>query len=636
MANAYSAPTFVLDSDTNVAGLTALKGSACAATDNICITVNASGVPATFTQEANLTCAQFGIGFGAINGASGSVGRFIQNDGVVLTLAASTKVYFRTGSTWLANGTLRTIATSTGAADQTATSAHANNRDLNVGGEWWRLMPSLTGWRFDVTAITNTTSVTCTADPRWQYLAVGETVEIRTRADGTLKGTKVISAMSATSLSWASGAVSVTAADAVYKVISATDKVYALSGTTFAFGDGTTSAWNNNGGAIPVGGATIKQPGIVVTSAGTTDIDFASLDTGSGLFAWVGVAMYGVKPSTQWWGSHLYQTNHDSAFADCTFRGLAGSGITIAYGCTATLNNCSGVSSGNYGIYVATGCTITINNCAFVSSGNYGTYIGGGCTVTLNNCSGVSSGSAALYVERGCTVTLNNCAGTSSSNYGIYINYGCTITINNCAFVSSGGQGFYSSTENPNLRLLGCRIVGASAPVNTRSIDGGAIFAYRNAATGDTGTLKWGASDMDIGGRPYGTSIGLSTQNAWVITPACWVPGLAAYGATTVSTTLNGGTVATQYRVSHDYGKTYTAWADVPATITDTPDVIGEYFQVRIAKTDAGVNEPVHSGLSVVTTFAAGWTMPALTPLAKVTSAGSPIGCRFIRGMGLR
>ena len=637
MANVYSAATFVLDTDTNVAGLTALKGSACAATDNVCIKANASGVPATLTQESNLTCAQLNIGFGAINGASGSVGRFAQNSGVVLTLAASTKVYFRTGSTWVANGTFTTILTSTGAADQTATSAHANNRDLYVGGEWWKLMPALTGWRFDVTAITNTTSITCTTDPRNQFLAVGETVDIRTKADGALKGTKVISAMTATSISWASGAVSVTAADAVYKTIAATDKVYAMSGTTVTFGDGTASAWNNNGGAIPANAATVKQPSITLTSAGTTDTDFASMDTGSGYFGWTGVAMYGVKPSTQTWGSHLYQSGYDNIFTGCTFRGLAGNGLRSDSGCVLTLANCLSVSLGSAGTALNNGCSATLTDCSCVSSASNGLAVTNGGKGVARGCIISSANNVSMQVSNLSSIGLTNCNISSVASYGLWLYNRCTGTITGSTISSAVAQGIVAERANSYLLLLGCRLVGTNNNIiSSRSIDGGSIVAYRDALTGDTGTLKWGTSDMDIGGTPYGNAIGLPTKDAWIATPACWVPGLAAYGAATITTTLNGGTVATQYRVSHDYGKTYTAWADVPATITDTPNVSGEYFQFRIAKTDAGANEPIHSGVSVVTTFAAGWTMPALTPLAKITAAGSPIGCRFIRGMGLR
>jgi len=120
-------------------------------------------------------------------------------------------------------------------------------------------------------------------------------------------------------------------------------------------------------------------------------------------------------------------------------------------------------------------------------------------------------------------------------------------------------------------------------------------------------------------------------EDEYVTTPACEVKGLSAYGATTITTTLNGGTVATQYRVSHDYGLTWTAYAAVPATITDSPNQDGEYIQFRVSKTDSGATVPVHSGISVVVTFVNGWTMPALSP--SIITAAPVIGSRVVRGV---
>ena len=561
MANSFSAPTFVIDTDTNVAGLTALKGSPCSATDNICIKANAAGVPATLTIDANLTCLSLNIGYGAVNAGSASYGACVISDNVVVTFAATAKVYLRTGSRWTCNGTLRSLGTGTGADDQTVTALHANNQDVQVAGVWWQLVNDLTGRRFDVTASTNTTSVTCTTDPRMMFLAVGDTVEIRTRADGTLKATKVISAMTATSLSWASGNVSVTSGDSVYKAYAGTDKVYSMSGTTITFGDGTASAWNNNGGARPALNDTITQPGITLTCADMTEANKA-VSTGGwgGRLAWTGVCMNGIAPDAS--NGHLYR--YSSAVLDqCSFRSVSNVGI-------------------------------------------YGQSV---CTMTLTNCTGTSSSNVGIYGQSGCTMTLTNCTGTSSSSYGIYGYYGCKITA-----------------------MRGCRATGTPPLALRGDVGGVSIVAYRNAVSGDAGAIEWQACDQDLANTyPLGSSLGLPVQNAWVTTPAAAIPGLASYGAVTITTTLNGGTVSTQFRCSHDYGATWTDWAELTTVAIDavTPNAYGEWIQFRVAKTDAGANMPVHSGVSVVCTFVNGWTSP-VPPTG--TQNGPVIGSPIIKG----
>lgn len=72
-----------------------------------------------------------------------------------------------------------------------------------------------------VSAATNTTSVTCATDPRDTDLWVGATIEIRTKATQVVVTTKVITFMTATSISWAWGDVSVTTAESVYLPIPA-------------------------------------------------------------------------------------------------------------------------------------------------------------------------------------------------------------------------------------------------------------------------------------------------------------------------------------------------------------------------------------------------------------------------------
>jgi hypothetical protein len=67
-----------------------------------------------------------------------------------------------------------------------------------------------------VSAATNTTSITCATDPRETDLWVGATIEIRTKATQVVVATKVITEMTATSISWAWGNVSVTTAQSIY------------------------------------------------------------------------------------------------------------------------------------------------------------------------------------------------------------------------------------------------------------------------------------------------------------------------------------------------------------------------------------------------------------------------------------
>jgi hypothetical protein len=72
------------------------------------------------------------------------------------------------------------------------------------------------GERVAVSVASNTTSITCATDPRDTDLWVGATIEIRTKATNVLVATKVITAMTETSISWAWGNVSVTVAESVY------------------------------------------------------------------------------------------------------------------------------------------------------------------------------------------------------------------------------------------------------------------------------------------------------------------------------------------------------------------------------------------------------------------------------------
>jgi parallel beta-helix repeat protein len=303
------------------------------------------------------------------------------------------------------------------------------------------------------------------------------------------------------------------------------------------------------------------------------------------------------------------------------------------------MSGCLCTSNSNYALQLVSYChNAALTNCIGRSMSLYGIYLMTACAnVVLTNCTGSSVSSWGMALASGSdNCTLTGCTGSSLASFGISLADASPVTATNCTFSDSyhatNAAFRVSASFVKNVRLLGCRL-SATVPLTLQNTyGGGAIMAFRSAASGDAGLLKWFASDMDLtGSYPLGTSLGLPTKDLWVETPACWVPGLSAYGATTITTTLNGGTVATQYRVSHDYGLTYSAYAAVPATITDSPNQDGEYIQFRVSKTDSGATVPVHSGISVVVTFVNGWTMPALSP--SIITAAPVIGSRVVRGV---
>lgn len=87
MANSYSAPNFNIDTSTNVAGLTGLKGSAPALTDHIYIYNGA-----TLTVESSLSILKIWLGqtSGGAAGAGNRYGLLTQNAGVKITFAGNT------------------------------------------------------------------------------------------------------------------------------------------------------------------------------------------------------------------------------------------------------------------------------------------------------------------------------------------------------------------------------------------------------------------------------------------------------------------------------------------------------------------------------------------------------------------
>lgn len=86
MANSYIAPHFNIDTNTNVAGLTVLKGAAPALTDEIWVYNGA-----TLTIEQNLSILQVNLGRTSAGAAPGGqrYGHFVQNAGTKITWAGA-------------------------------------------------------------------------------------------------------------------------------------------------------------------------------------------------------------------------------------------------------------------------------------------------------------------------------------------------------------------------------------------------------------------------------------------------------------------------------------------------------------------------------------------------------------------
>ena len=113
------------------------------------------------------------------------------------------------------------------------------------------------------------------------------------------------------------------------------------------------------------------------------------------------------------------------------------------------------------------------------------------------------------------------------------------------------------------------------------------------------------------------------TKDENYTTAPAWIPGLVAYGAVTVTCTRPGGsTTAEEYSVSHDGGFTWTDWAAVGASISDTPNLTGEYIKFRVKKTDSGTSIPYYTSIVVACTFSTGWVAPTAWAINKTFLGG--------------
>ena len=98
----YVSPVFTLDTDTNIAGLTAVKGSAPNILDYVCIK---SG--ATITIESSVGLAQINVGYTGINATGPDSGHLVINADVTLTLPDESQLAICPGSDMVCNGTIR-------------------------------------------------------------------------------------------------------------------------------------------------------------------------------------------------------------------------------------------------------------------------------------------------------------------------------------------------------------------------------------------------------------------------------------------------------------------------------------------------------------------------------------------------
>lgn len=635
MSNVYNAPDFTIDTDVAASGLAAIKGSAVAATDNIIIKMNATtAIAPTFTIDQDLTVRSIVIGYTSLTRGTGSRGKVVVNDNVNVKLAdVGYALAGAQGSSINFNGTLRSIGTSNGAADQSFAQRSAYNRAVAIDGVWWRWVPALTGERVAVTASTNTTTITCTTDPRKTGLYIGAPIEIRTRSTGALVASKTVTVMTATSVGWASGNVSVTANESVYLPIAADEKVYTISGGNVIFGDGNASAYNNNGGAIPANGATIQQCGI--TLGGTTA---AGCELRSYLkTACSGVEFYWLSNATN--VSYFQQGFSANTFTNCAFRDNVNNGLLLYNTGAPVITNCVAFANGVNGI--------TINQCpdhivngmlgyanvsyALLSqgshrhkwydaeacyNGSHGMYTNSTWNGYLEDCLSHHNGGGGILVGYGCSnVTVLRGVAYNCYNQGMYCIYQSQAKFLDCVSHDCTSNGMYSSADCDS-RFFNCRQYSNTYSTVHNMVKAGSpsIIAYRSTSSGDTGQILWNPVEQ-YDGKSTGSAYYLDTKDEWLYSSPSPIPGLASYSNISLAgTSYNGSTATWQWRYSHDNGRTWSDWAtfvngqDISAVV---PDLESEMIQFRVSKTDSGTGAYQAISANASCTFATGWTCPA-------------------------
>lgn len=587
MANTYSANTFTITESTNVAGLTALKGSAPAVTDNILVTG-----AATLTVEQSLTCRQLTAGFGAIDGASpsGLPSTILVPDNLTtITLADGQRLQIAEDCLLDIRGAMRPIGTGTGAAGQSYPLRHAESVSVAVDGRWWVWLPWLTGRRVTCGTTSASSTINVDFDPRRRGIRIGHVIDIRDHTTGALVGTRTVSALAATTITVTGGTITTSSAHAVYLPIAADEQVYTIVGSNAVFGDGVVSAWNVNGGAVPPVGATITMPGVVIRSSATT--------TGWRMWNFRGrmVASGCAFVNANTGGDNLW-CYHDGVMnaTDCAFEApRLATGIDTRLGGRSHYTRCVVHNSAGPGFqFAGGGMDFSATDCLSYSN------VGIGFSGLLNGTNIFLRGCRALH-NAGATYAIN------SSFRGI--------TIVDCEGIGPSGASFTNGGHSG--RIVRGRHVGGLSFV---SVTGNSYSYTRTAETGHAGQILQPMMDIPAGNDT--TAVRLRRDSVVLVTPGVWytahpmhLPGLSAYGGTVNNWTLNGGTIQTQWRRSADYGHTWTDWADLPGTITATPDLYGECLQFRARRTDGGVevNTPRWWFVVVNCTFHSTWTEPA-------------------------
>ena len=446
MANTYAASVFTIDTSTNIAGLIALKGSALALSDNICIKNGA-----TLTIEQDLFCNDLCVGYAERPTTTVTRGILIVNDGVVITQQYNGRFTASAMAKVTINGTMHTIGTSTGAADQQYTTYHNSsgasyNGAIQINGAWWRRVRSLTGRVLDCGVTTNSTNVVISnGDPR-RWVSRGDVISIINRNTGEVLVSNrfITSLVSATYITISGAAVTTTTDHSVYVTWSADHNIFELDETTgiISFGDGTPSAWNNNGGAIPPIGGEIKQPGILWRSSLDTQHAIAYLLAGT--HVWNAITFVNMRSSTGSWGTHFYFIRK-SEFTDVAMITTSTNAIAV---------------HGSWSFYKAR--DITMNRCLSQWSHNYGIYfyISANCNVVDSvSWDSLGTGISSSYSK---SISFNNIiAMNTCQSVGIYHEYGLNCEILNGYFYYTGGVG---------IQLQGCK--------NSRVLNSSGLRAY--------------------------------------------------------------------------------------------------------------------------------------------------------------
>jgi hypothetical protein len=288
-------------------------------------------------------------------------------------------------------------------------------------------------------------------------------------------------------------------------------------------------------------------------------------------------------------------------------------------------------SSANAALFNAVKSMVA-TDCLFTSGGGHGCSIQYAHGAALARCAVRTAGTSnAFVIAYGSTdISLVDCVATTiNATYAVAIYDGCQrVRVIRGVYTVGGISYAFLVRDSDEIVLIGSTLNTASVPFYSQratyavygaSAPAGGTVVSDNMASGQSVATAFSGSTpylyvffpnriTDTSFGTVGITVYLTTKDAWLTTDPLYVPGLASYGATTLGGyALNGATVQTQYRVSHDNGRTWTEWADLPATITDTPDRDREYIQFRVRKTDSGTGVPYVQYVRVTVAFAPTW-----------------------------